>query len=138
MYYLAVFVDTFHAFLMMAWILGLPLLFWHRFPKLTLYYAIFSVLFIIVNQVSHYTLGECVFTTLARKCFQIAPHNHPVSDEWFTVRFAQLIFGLTPQHRSIKILSEVLIFISAVGGIILYIKKRRYGKKEQLIPISSI
>jgi len=122
MHYLAVSIDVFHALVMLLWILGLPLLFWHKFPKLTIIYAVFAILFIIVNQISHYTLDECIFTTLSRKCFELADPNHPSTKEWFTVKFANFIFGCAPKHKSIKIISEILIAISAIGMFFFFIK----------------
>ena len=133
MHYLAVSIDVFHAIVMMLWIFGLPLLFWHKIPKLTMSYAAFAIVFIIVNQVSHYTLGECIFTTLARKCFELADPHHPSTKEWFTVKFANFIFGFTPKHKSIKIISEILIAISAIGMFFSFIKnyKRSLKLSEQ-------
>jgi len=111
----AIATDLIHALLMVAWILGLPLLFWHRFPKLSVSYCVFSLAFIIVNQASQYFLGECVFTTIA--VWLYTHTNVGAPQEWFTVRLAQAIFGLIPTHRSIKLLTEILIGVSAVGGI---------------------
>lgn len=115
MIYVAIFVDVLHSLLMVIWVVGLPLLFWHRFPKLSLAYCTFSLAFIIVNQASQYFLGECVFTTLAGWLYAHTDAGAP--QEWFTVRLAHTIFGLIPTHRSIKLLTEILIGVSAIGGI---------------------
>lgn len=111
----AIAIDFLHALLMVVWVVGLPLLFWHRFPKLSLAYCAFSLAFIIVNQASQYFLGECIFTTLAGWLYAHTDAGAP--QEWFTVRLALAIFGLIPTHRSIKLLTEILIGVSAIGGI---------------------
>jgi hypothetical protein len=121
-------IDVLHALFMAAWVLGLPLLFWHRWPRITRAYAFYAIGFIIVNQVSHAFLGECFLTTLARACWQSSPGaggGAPVSDEWFTVRVAEAIFQLTPSHRGVKLASQALIFVTAVGIGLRYLRVRR-------------
>ena len=56
-----------------AWVLGLPLVFWHRFPRVTNAYVVYAIGFILLNQISHALLGECFLTALARACWQDAP-----------------------------------------------------------------
>jgi hypothetical protein len=114
-------VDFMHATLMVAWVVGLPLLFWHRWPRATRAYAAFAIAFVLVNVVSRAILGECVLTTIARACWERAPRPtdvRPISREWFTVRIAEAIFRLTPTHRSITIVSEALITVTAVGMLV--------------------
>ena len=109
-------VDFLHALLMVAWVAGLPLLFWHRYPRLTRWYAVYAVVFIVLNQASRLFLGECFLTTIARFLWEhggAPPRTAP--GEWFTVRLAMMVFHLTPSHRSIKLLSELLILVTAVG-----------------------
>jgi hypothetical protein len=111
-------IDVVHALLMAMWVLGLPLLFWHHFSRLTRAYAFYAIGFIVVNQVSLALLGECFLTTLARRCWQSGAGSGgpgPAPDEWFTVRLAEAIFDLTPSHRWIKLVSEALILVTAVG-----------------------
>lgn len=122
MHYIAVSIQVLHALVMILWILGLPLLFWHRYPKLSIGYAFYAVVFIIINQVSHYTLGECVLTTIERWFWQHSLMHEP-TEQWFSIRFAQLIFGFTPSHKGIKISGEVLIALCAVGGMFSIWKK---------------
>ncbi len=139
MLYLAVLTDVIHAMLMVGWIVGMPFLFWHRFPKVTLVYCLFSLCFIAVNQISHYTLGCCIFTTIADWFYHQAGHYAP--DEWFTVRASRFIFGLTPSHRGVKILTEILVGISAVGGIFFYIKRKyNYVARKEIKdrPVGSV
>jgi hypothetical protein len=111
-------VDLVHALLMAAWILGLPLLFWHRWPAATRAYAGFAIAFVVINLGSRALLGECVLSTLARACLNRAAAAGPIatpSQEWFTVRFATAVFRLTPSHELIKRCSEGIIVVTAAG-----------------------
>jgi hypothetical protein len=110
-------IDFLHALLMATWVLGLPLLFWHRWPRLTQAYAIYAIGFIAMNQLSEALLGECFLTTLARGAWESTPLAGPpaLSREWFTVRMAEAIFRLTPSHDAIKLVLEALILLTAVG-----------------------
>jgi hypothetical protein len=103
--------------------LGIPLLFWRRYPKLSLGYCIYSIAFIIVNQVSHFTIDECIFTTLTGWLYSKAGQTAP--DEWFTVRISRFIFGLAPTHWWINIVTEVLVAITAMGQIYTFYKSRK-------------
>jgi len=108
-------VDLLHALLMAAWVLGLPLLFWHRWPRATRAYALFAIVFVVANQLSRALLGECFLTTIARACWNRSGSAPADSSEWFTVRLAAAIFRLTPTHHAIKLATEALILIVAVG-----------------------
>ncbi len=118
-------VDFLHALLMAAWILGLPLLFWHRWPRLSRDYAVFAIAFIVVNQISYALLGECFLTTLSRAFWERSSVAAPVSNEWFTVRLSQAIFRLTPSHRAVKLATEGLILATAVG-VLVWIRRLRH------------
>ena len=116
--FFAVTVDALHALLMVLWVGGLPLLFWHRWPRLTTWYGSFAIAFIVLNQASRFFLGECFLTTIARAFWDRARFTRPAHvDEWFTVRFATLVFHMTPTHRSIAVVSEALIFVTAMGAL---------------------
>lgn len=109
-------VDFIHALAMASWVLGLPLLFWRKWPRLTRAYALYSIAFVVVLQVSHALLGECILTTAARALWQRAPNEGAsASTEWFTVRLAEAVFHLTPSHQAIKLVSEGLIVVTALG-----------------------
>jgi hypothetical protein len=118
---LAACVDFVHASLMAAWVLALPLLFLHRWPRVTRAYAAYAIVFVTLNLASRRLLGECFLTTLARACWQEAARHGshvPVSQEWFTVRLAEAVFRLTPSHRGVKLVSEALIFATAIGVLV--------------------
>ena len=115
---LATFLDFFHALLIAAWALGLPLLFWHRWPRLSRAYAIYAVAFVTLNLLSDWIMGECFLTTITRHVWEHA-RTHPTGiHEWFTVRFAELVFRLTPSHHAIKLISKVLVFVTAIGVLV--------------------
>lgn len=128
-------VDLLHALFMAAWVLGLPLLFWHRFPRLTRAYAFYAIGFVALNQLSDLVLDECFLTTLARMAWQWTPATSggglAAPDEWFTVRFAQAIFHLTPSHRGVKLASEALILTTAIGVAYRAIVTRRAAGKAR-------
>lgn len=128
MQYVAGAIDVFHALVMVLWIAGLPLLFWHRYPKLSHAYFWYALIFIIINQVSRHYLGECILTTIARYCY--SKNDNPIHNEWFVVRAAYFIFGLTPSHRGIKIATEVLVAIAAIGGLYSIYRKRKTCQPE--------
>src|SRR5258708_30397374 len=97
-------VDVLHALLMVAWALGLPLLFCRRYRHLARAYAVYAVVFIVLNQGSRLFLGECFLTTLSRYLWEhggAPPRSAP--GEWFTVRVAMAGFHLTPSHPSIQL-----------------------------------
>ena len=129
---LAVTVDALHALLMVLWVLGLPLLFWHRWPQVTMGYALFAIAFVVVNRVSFYVLDECFLTTINRALWTRAGHGMPDHmGDWFTVRFARLVFGLTPSQRWIKIASEVLILVTAAGMLSVVVWRRRRRDRSE-------
>jgi hypothetical protein len=115
---LAACVDFAHAVLMAGWILGLPLLFVRRWPSWTRAYCVYGIAFVALNLASRALLGECFLTALSRACWQAASMRGghvPVPQEWFTVRLAEAVFRLTPSHRGVKVATEVLICVTALG-----------------------
>ena len=110
-------IDFLHAFAMVIWVVGLPLLFVRRWPGLTKAYGIYAISFIVLSQGSQYLTGECFLTTLARMAWEKS--SSPVDpSEWFTVRIAKAVFHLAPPHRIISRISEVLILATAIGALI--------------------
>ena len=109
-------VDFVHALLMVAWVAGLPLLFCRRHPRVARGYAVYAVVFIVLNQASRFFLGECFLTSLSRFLWEHggAPARS-APGEWFTVRVAMAVFHRTPSHRAITVLSELLVLLTAVG-----------------------
>jgi len=119
-------VDLLHALLMVAWIAGLPLLFWRRYPRASRWYAAYAIVFVVINQASRYFLGECFLTTIARLLWEqggAPPRSAP--GEWFTVRVALAIFHMAPSHRSITVLSELLMLVTAAGTLLSMRRARK-------------
>lgn len=116
---MAVVVDLIHAAALVAWIGGLPLLFWYRWPRLTRWYAIYALVFVALTQISYHLLGECFLTTIARFFFEQG--DEPLSPDigdWFTVRLAKWVFGFAPSRRSIVYVWEAGVVLTAVGALI--------------------
>jgi hypothetical protein len=124
--YLWAAVELFHALAMAAWVVGLPLLFWHRWPRGTRWYAVYAIAFVVLSQASHWILGECFLTTLARDVFeQTAPAARSGElDDWFTVRLARRIFGMAPSHRAVVLASEIGMVVTAAGVLfVLHVRR---------------
>lgn len=111
-------VDLLHAVFMVAWVAGLPLLFWRRYPRLSRLYAIFALVFVVLYQGSRLAFGECFLTSLSRWMWQhpsAGGDSLPPSSEWFTVRVSRAIFGMAPSQRAIVWTGHALATITAVG-----------------------
>ncbi len=137
-------VDVSHALLMGLWVLGLPLLFWQRWPRVTRAYSLYAVVFVVISQVSHFAIGECFLTTLARRLREHGPPDgaaDAISRDWFVVRLTRWVFDMIPTHRTIIVVSEVLIFVTAIGEL-LWLRRsrdpRRVDKRpsERTVPAS--
>ena len=125
---LATVVDTVHALTMIAWVMGMPLLFVSRWPRARRVYAVYAVVFVVVSQASQWVLGECFFTTVARWFWESQPAGSAPADvgEWFTVRLARAIFGLAPSHRAIVWFSESAVVLTAVFALLSLRRERRH------------
>jgi hypothetical protein len=133
--YLAASVDVFHALVMVAWIAGVPLLFWHRWPRLSRWYAGYSVVVIVVSQLSHFALGECILTTLARHLWLYgSPHPELVARTWFTVRLVDAIFQVRPSERAVIIAWEGLILVGCIGLLVHLRRSRRLARRPLRAP----
>lgn len=126
---LAIGTDFLHALLMAAWIAGLPLLFCHRWPRAVRTYAVYAIAFVGASQLSQWLWGECFVTAVALYFWEHVPSSAPVSKEWFTVRLAQSVFQMAPSHRSIVVMSETLIVITAVGVLWSLHRLRHRGSR---------
>jgi hypothetical protein len=123
---LAASVDVLHALLMAFWVIGMPLLFVHRWPRLTCVYSAFAMAFIAVNVLSQWVLGECILTTLARFLWTHSSGVPPQdAQEWFTVRFSDWIFHMAPSHGAVQRATELLIAVCSIGAF--YSARRLMG-----------
>jgi hypothetical protein len=118
--------DVVHAILMVAWVVALPLLFVKRWPRLRRLVSVYAIFFILLNQGSRLVLGECFLTTISRFFWQKSSPTPAAGnpEEWFTVRFSQAVFHMTPSHRSIVLLSEGLGLLTACAVVYSYLHDR--------------
>lgn len=111
--WLAASVDFAHALLMLAWGLGLPLLFWHRWPRLSRAYVWFAIGFVGASVLSQGAIGECVLTTLARRLWTLAGgHRDGVP---FVVICVNAVARIRPSTRAAALAWQLAIAISALG-----------------------
>ena len=112
---LAAGIDLLHAASMLLWGLGLPLLVWHRFPRLSRGYMWFASAFVIVTVVSQQLLGECVLTTWARTLWRAGGGYRdgvPVM-----ALLANSIAGRRPSRREIILVWEGAVLLTSVGSL---------------------
>lgn len=128
--FLAGIVDFLHAAAMVLWVGGIPLLFWRRWPRLTTFYIYYSIIFIIISQVSDYWLGECFLTTVARALRRLGGTAEP-DRTWFTVRLAEQVFRLRPSEAAVRVVTKVLILIVCVGTLVHMGRTRRIGRMSR-------
>jgi hypothetical protein len=120
---LAAGVDALHAVSMLVWGLGLPLLFWHRFRRLSHAYMLYALVFVAVSVSSHFLLGECVLTTLARELWL---HGGGYRDGVpFTALLANTVAGMRPSRREVVLLWEIAVFGTSAGSVWCWLRTRR-------------
>jgi len=111
--WLAVLSDSLHVLFMIAWAFGLPLLFWHRWPRLSFACTLYAVAFVILSQLSHQLLGECFFTTLSRSLWASAGVH---ADGTFTGRLVNWVAGVRPTTETAVLIWEIAIVGTAVAA----------------------
>jgi hypothetical protein len=109
---LATTADIVHLGAMLAWGLGLPLLFWHRWRALSLGYTWFALGFVVVSQISHVFLGECFLTTLSRALWEAAGD---VTVGSFTARLVNAVAGFRPSEQAVVVVWELGIVATSVA-----------------------
>ena len=112
---LAMLVDLAHAAAMVAWGLGLPLLFWHRFERLSHFYTWFAALFVVSTVASRLALGECFLTTIARDLWYAAGGFREQVP--FTVVLTNTVAGIRPTYRSVVVLWELAVLVTSLGSL---------------------
>lgn len=108
-------VDLTHALAMLLWGLGLPLLAWHRFPRLSRAYMWFAIAFVLISVVSHSVLGECVLTTAARWLWHASGRAR--DDAPFMTLLVNGIAGVRPSNRNIVHAWELAVLATSVGSL---------------------
>jgi len=127
---LALGIELSHGLMMLAWGLGLPLLFWHGLPRLSRGFMWFSMGFILVSVGSHVLLGECVLTTAARYFWhQAGGYREHVP---FVVLLTNRIAGVRPSARAAVLAWEFAIGAYSVALLLSW--KRLNPKPEDAAP----
>ena len=108
-------VDVAHALSMLVWGLGLPLLVWHRFPRLSRTYMWFAVVFVLISVGSHVLLGECVLTTAARFLWHASGRARDGAP--FMTLLVNQLAGFRPNNRIIVLVWELAVFATSVGSL---------------------
>jgi hypothetical protein len=119
--------DILHALAMVVWALGLPLLIWHRFPRISAAYTGYAVVFVVISQASHAWLGECFLTTLSRTLWSksgAATHEARIS---FTSRLVEAVAGIRPSEQSVVLIWESAIVATAVA-LVVQSYRTRHGR----------
>lgn len=127
---LAMGTDLAHATAMLAWGLGLPLLFWHRFERLSHAYTLFAIVFVLTSVASHLTFGECVLTSLARQLWRAGGSFRDTVP--FTVTLANRVAGLRPSARSAVLLWEAAVLVTSLGS--LWSWKKAHERRGAKLP----
>ena len=112
---LAAGVEFAHALSMLLWGLGLPLLVWHRFPRLSRAYMWFAAAFVVISLASHGALGECVLTRVARELWRAGGGYRDGVP--FVALLANGIAGLRPNNRQVVLIWEMAILLTSIGGL---------------------
>lgn len=115
-------VDLTHALAMLVWGAGLPLLLWHRWPRLSQAYMLYSLVFVGISVSSQLILGECFLTTIAREFAQAGTSATIRQHTSFTVRLVEAVAGMRPSERTAVRLWELAIFITSLS-MLLYVTR---------------
>jgi hypothetical protein len=127
--FLAAATDVVHVVAMLAWGLGMPLLFWHRFPRLSRGYMWFSMAFVVVSVASRTILGECFLTTIARELWISGGGFRERVP--FTVIATEWIAGIRPTTREAVLLWEIAVFATSAGGLWCWYRTSGFGFRQQ-------
>lgn len=106
-------IEALHALSMLVWGLGLPLLFWHRFRRLSEIYMIYAIAFVVVSVASRWLLGECVLTTLARMLWNAGGGYRDGAP--FIARLTNAVAGIRPTERQVVLTWELAILLTSVA-----------------------
>jgi hypothetical protein len=121
--------DVVHALAMVVWVVGLPLLFWHRRPRLSRAYLWYALAFVIITWASHWIWGECVLTRLSRDLWNAGGRGVPEHGS-FTVRLVNAVAGVRFSEHSAVLLWEISVFVCS-AGMLFYLYKQRRRQRER-------
>ncbi|MEO8179929.1 MAG: hypothetical protein ABI895_13935 [Deltaproteobacteria bacterium] len=111
--FLALAVELSHGLLMTLWGLGLPLLVWHRWQRVSRAYLWFSLAFVGGSLLSRWLLDGCFLTALAQSLWEAA--GTPAERVPFIVRFTNKVAGIRPSTRAAVLIWQAGISIYCVS-----------------------
>ena len=123
---LAAAIELGHALSMVVWGLGLPLLVWHRYARLSRAYMWYAIVFVTVSVISNWILGECFLTTLARHAWQAAGGFRESVP--FTVLLANAVAGIRPSAREAVLAWQAAVVLTSIGTLWCWRKTRSPAK----------
>lgn len=130
--FLAGSVELCHGLLMVVWGLGLPLLVWRRFERLSRAYFWFSLTFVLGSLLSNLLLGECVLTTVAHWLWQASGgHTEKVP---FIVIFTNHVARIRPSNDVAVLIWKVAIALYCMVGLWGW---RSHVQQDELAPPGS-
>ena len=112
---LAAAVEFTHGLAMILWGLGLPLLVWHRWERLSRAYMWYAIVFVVISVASNQILGECFLTTLARALWLTGGGYRDQVP--FTVLFANAVAGIRPTAREAVLAWQLAIVFTSIGTL---------------------
>jgi hypothetical protein len=113
----ASFAETIHASFMVAYVVGIPLLFFYRWPRVSRIYAAYAVAFVVFSQGSKLLWGHCYLAPLAGELWHRSG-TAIAANEWFTVRLSNLVFHAAPSHRIISWIGDAFVLVTAIGTVL--------------------
>jgi hypothetical protein len=119
---LAAAVEVTHGLAMIGWGLGLPLLVWHRYERLSRAYMWYAIAFVVMSVTSNQILGECFLTTFARHLW-LAGGGYRDGVP-FTVLFANAVAGIRPTAREAVLAWQAAIIFTSIGTLWCWRKTR--------------
>ena len=112
---LAAAVELTHGLTMVVWGLGLPLLVWHRWKRLSRAFMWYAIMFVVLSVASNEILGECFLTTLGRHLWLAGGGYRDAVP--FTVLFANAVAGIRPTAREAVLAWQVAIVLTSIGTL---------------------
>jgi hypothetical protein len=110
-------IEFVHSLFIILFMFSVPFLFIRKWKKLRVGAAIYGAIFILVNRLSHYILGECIFTRMARWV------GGDWDNEWFSVKFARTVFGFIPSNRHVSYVEQILLLMVCLAILYSVCKK---------------
>lgn len=124
-------VDLTHALLMLLWGIGLPLLYWNRYPRLSQAYEWFALAFVGGSVASHLAIGECFLTLLSRNLWEAAGGFRDRIP--FVVLLVNAVARVRPSTRTAVLFWQGAVVVSALS-VLWYRARKRARKGRAEIP----